>query len=130
MMEEENVCLPQFLGRIRGPSFLDKQTSSTPLHQQASSARSRLRPGLRGLKLMGPSKTMISISTSAWARQMSIVRIESITQLLESAFKCFDSYLGFVQQTYYGLPLVSTFGKAKADSAVTQSSVVAMRKPV
>jgi hypothetical protein len=61
MMEEENVCLPQFLGRPRVPSFLDKETPSTSLPRWERPLGSRVRTESRSRRPTELIKTMSSM---------------------------------------------------------------------
>ena len=62
-----------------------------------------------------------SILINAWITTLCTVRIKLIN-FVEASFKCFDNYLSFVSQTYYGLPIVSNFGKNKAENGASTGS--------
>lgn len=129
MMEEENACLPQSLERTRGCSFLDKEHNSTLRFKDWSPMGSQARSSQRRQMLTGVQKIMNLTLISVQIRRTSIVRIKSLI-LIESAFKCFDNYLGFVQQTYYGLPITSAVGKNKSDIVSTSTPMLHQKKPV
>ena len=116
-MQARSVCRPQFSGKQKDP-WLWGRPSHHHRHQhpqnrpwKACRTAGRKQTGLGWLRSL---ISLISILISAWTQLLFIVRIKSLTNV-EASYKCLDNFLGFVSQTYYGLPVVSHPGKGRTE---------------